>query len=124
MPAQTLAAALVITGKDGGISRLVDAVAGKIDKLVRAGKRVDGVGRGFDEFGRAVDRADRKVERLHNSMKKVDTLGHRLKSTMVDAVGAIGLANSTKTLIDKTARASAEGAHERVRMRAAGMTPA
>lgn len=124
MPVQTLDAALVITGKDGGAGRAIDAVAGKLDKLALAGKRIDGVGRGFSHLGDGIDRANRKLDAMHSRMQRIHNLGSRLQKSVGPLAEAYLGSHFTAALTAKAARAAVENVHEQVRMEAAGMTPA
>ena len=110
-----LEALAVIKGKDstGGV---FDSVAAKIQRLSRAANALN---RDVQKQMNMASVAEKQVARLDRAHASIGT-GARMAA---GAAAAYGAGHVAASLIEHTYKASAERAHEQVRMGASGMTP-
>ena len=129
MADKILQSELVIKASDK-TGRVFDTVAAKVDRLAAAGRHIDGVGAQFSRARGHVDALGRGLDALHSRFVRLESAGRRLSkvlepiSGVAASVTALEGAKLTGELSREAIKAGAEGAHERTRMEASGMTPA
>jgi hypothetical protein len=128
MATQIMEAKAVISAEDKA-SSIIQRVGAALDRLVNAGRKVENVGKGFDGVGKGLGVAASNMDKLNAKMERFNSLGARTSrimreiKTATSAMAAVELARGTRGLVTQAAKAGSAGAHERVRMEAAGLTP-